>query len=220
MIRVGIILVSVFFLTACAAYAEDTDATIPDTGLITAATPIPDTAADSRGDGVLRNANDRPVTHDLLGQTLFQFEAPQVGGGTFNSDSLRGKWTVMAFWGVWCHDSRNDAQNIAAIADHFSDHTSVQFMSLHVPWKREYVHRRFGDYDSVDAYFEDVGVSWPTALDEESILRNWQKIRWTPTYLLIGPDMTVQGFRTDLYKAGEGALDRFISEVEGLVASR
>ena len=90
-------------------------------------------------------------------------------------------------------------------------------MSLHVPWKREYVHRRFGDYASVDAYFEDVGVSWPTALDEESILRNWQKIRWTPTYLLIGPDMTVQGFRTDLYKAGEGARERFISEVEGLV---
>ena len=115
---------------AFAALAEDTDETIPDTGLITLETALPEDATDSRNDGILRNESGRPVTHDLLGQSLFQFEAPQVGGGTFNSDSLRGKWTVMTFWGVWCHDSRNDAENIAAVATHFADHPNVQFLSL------------------------------------------------------------------------------------------
>ncbi len=202
-------------------YAQDHHAKedviiLPDRGLITASTPMPETAVDSRNDGVLRDDTGRPVTHDLLGQTLFQFEAPQIGGGMFNSDSLRGKWTVMTFWGVWCHDSRNDAENIAAVAAHFADHPDVQFMSLHVPYNRDFLDKRFGTYASVEAYFEDRGLSWPTALDEESILRNWQKIRWTPTYLLIGPDMTVQAYRTDLYSVGEGGLERFIAEVEGI----
>lgn len=208
------------FFVISAATGEEVGSVSLDRGLVTLETPLPTTATDSRKDGVLRDDTGRPVTHDLLGQPLFQFEAPRVGGGTFNSDSLQGRWTVMVFWGVWCHDSRNDAENIAAVAAHFADHPDIGFMSLHVPWKREYVDRRFGAYESVDAYFEDVDLAWPTALDEESILRNWQKIRWTPTYLVIGPGMTVEAFRTDLSIAGEGAVERFIGEVEALVAQR
>ena len=213
------LIIAAFLLGLMPALADEETVIIPDRGLITAATPLPETASDTRGDGVIRDETGRPATHDLLGQSLFQFEAARVGGGQFNSDSLRGKWTVMAFWGVWCHDSRNDAQNIAAIAAHFADHPDVQFMSLHVPYNRDYLDKRFGTHGSVEAYFADAGVSWPTALDEESILRNWQKIRWTPTYLLIGPDMTVHAYRTDLYSVGEGALERFISEVEGIAGA-
>lgn len=197
--------------------AEEDIVSLPDMGLVIATTPTPVTAADTRDDGILRDETGRPVTHELLGQPLFQFEAPFVDGGTFNSDSLRGKWTVMVFWGIWCHDSRNDAQNISAVAKYFANHQAVQFMSLHVPYNRDYLDKRFGDYDSVEAYFTDAGVSWPTALDEESILRNWQKIRWTPTYLVIGPDMIVMAYRTDLSVAGEGAVERFMDEVEALV---
>ena len=202
---------------AAGAYAQEVSSS--DRGLVTAATPVPETATDSRDDGVLRDATNRPITHDLLGQTLFQFEAPLVGGGSFNSDSLRGRWTVMVFWGVWCHDSRNDAENIDAVAAHFAENKEVQFMSLHVPFKTEYIDRRFGDYGSVEAYFEAVELSWPTALDETSILRAEQKIQWTPTYLVIGPDMTVEAYRTDLSVAGEGAVTRFIDEVEAFVSS-
>lgn len=217
------------FLLACAALAllafapacaEEDHVQIPDTGLITALTPAPETAADTRDDGILRDETGRPVTHALLGQPLFQFEAPLVGGGMFNSEDLRGRWTVMVFWGVWCHDSRNDAENIAAVAAHFAENPDVNFISLHVPFKRAYLDKRFGDYGSVDAYFAETGRSWPTALDEESILRNWQKISWTPTYLVIGPDMTVEAYRTDLSVAGEGAVARFIGEVEGMASAQ
>jgi len=200
------------------AFSEEDVVVTGDTGLIMAETPLSETAADTRDDGILRDETGRPVTHDLLGQSLIQFEAPLVGGGTFESENLRGQWTVMTFWGVWCHDSRNDAENIAAVAEHFADHPDVNFMSLHVPYNRDYLDQRFGNYASVEAYFEDAGVSWPVALDEESILRNWQKIRWTPTYLVIGPDMTIEAYRTDLSVAGEGAVERFIDEVETLAS--
>jgi len=151
------------------ALADEEVVIIPDRGLITAATPLPEIASDTRGDGIIRDETDRPATHELLGQSLFQFEAPRVGGGTFNSDSLRGKWTVMAFWGVWCHDSRNDAENIAAIAARFADHPDVQFMSLHVPYNREYLDKRFGKFSSVDAYFEDRGLKHSAHLAENPL---------------------------------------------------
>lgn len=216
----SIVFMALILIMSAPAFAEDNAAGTADRGLVTGLTPLPETAGDTRGDGVLRDETDRPVTHNLLGQPLFQFEAPLVGGGDFDSDSLRGRWTVMVFWGVWCHDSRNDAANIAALAAHFADQDAVSFMSLHVPFKREYVDKRFGDYGSVEAYFEDIGLSWPTALDEESILRNWQQIRWTPTYLLIGPDMTIEAFRTDLSVAGEGAVQDFIADVSAMMAAR
>lgn len=189
---------------------------VSDRGLVFASTPVPETAEDQRGDGVLRDETGRPVAHDLLGKLLFQFEAPLVQGGTFNSDSLRGKWTILVFWGVWCHDSRHDAKNIAEISRVFDGHPNIQFMSLHVPFNRDYADRRFGDYGSVENYFNDIGLFWPTALDEVGILRNWQQIRWTPTYLVIAPDMTIEAFRTDFYAADEGALDRFLIEVRAL----
>lgn len=214
-----------YLMSVCAAFAllalapvwaEEDHVQMPDTGLITSLSPAPETAANVRADGILRDETGRPVTHPLLGQPLFQFEAPLLGGGKFSSDDLRGRWTVMVFWGVWCHDSRNDAENIAAVSGHFAQMPDIGFMSLHVPFNREHLNKRFGDHGSVEAYFEAAGYSWPTALDEEGILRNWQKIQWTPTYLVIGPDMTVEAYRTDLSISGEGALERFITEVEAL----
>ncbi len=39
------------------------------------------------------------------------------------------------------------------------------------------------------------------------------RIRWTPTYLVIAPDLTVQGFRTGLADAGELAVKDFVQDI-------
>ena len=192
----------------------------PDRGLQTVDMPLPGSATDSRGDGILRDATGRPVTHDLLGQTLAPFETYRLGGGLFSDTDLQGRWTVLVAWGVWCHDSRNDAENIAAVAAHFAAHPDIDFMSLHVPQGPERLDHRFGAYASVQAYFADVALAWPVALDEDSTVRMQHKIHWTPSYLLIGPDLTVEAFRTDLSIAGTGAVDHFIAEVERYVAGK
>ncbi|MEL7128955.1 MAG: TlpA disulfide reductase family protein [Pseudomonadota bacterium] len=186
--------------------------------LVTEETALPVGAEDRRDDGVLRDESGRPVTHRLLGKILPTFEAPKVGGGTIRSLDLEGRWTVMVVWGVWCHDSRNDMDNIAAIATHYESDDAVDFISVHVPQNKETLDKMYRNYRSVAGFFDDRGVSFATALDETADLRASLQIDWTPTYLLIGPDLTVKGFRTDLSKGGETAVADFIGAVDARVA--
>ncbi|MEO1029480.1 MAG: TlpA disulfide reductase family protein [Pseudomonadota bacterium] len=190
---------------------------LPDRGLVTQETPLPDSAKDSRDDGILRDKSGRPVTHPLLGQSFPEFEAQFSDGREFSSTSLDGQWTVMTIWGVWCHDSRNDAENIAAVAEHFGAEADFNYVSLHVPPSRERLDRRFRKYGSVDGYFEERGLKWPVVLDETADIREAVQISWTPTYLVIGPDRTVLGYRTDLSVVeGEAAISDFIEDVSNL----
>ena len=188
--------------------------------LVTAETELPSSAKDSREDGILRWSNDRPATHPLLGETLPAFELPMAGdGGTFNSANLAGRWTVMAVWGVWCHDSRNDASNINALGQALADVPDVDFVSVHVPYSAEHLDILYRKYGSVDVYFEGEGYSWPVALDETSEARTALQIQWTPSYLVIGPDLTIEAFRTDFSVGAEDEIDQFLSRLQELKAA-
>ena len=52
-----------------------------------------------------------------------------------------------------------------------------------------------------------------TVIDEDASIREALKIRWTPTYLLVAPDLTVQGFRTGLADAGDDAVKTFVQDI-------
>ena len=68
-------------------------------------------------------------------------------------------------------------------------------------------------YDSVAAWFDEKGWSFPTVLDDDASLRTALKIRWTPTYLVIAPDRSVQGFRSGLADAGDHAVKDFVRDI-------
>lgn len=188
--------------------------------LVTAETELPASAKDSRDDGIVRWANDRPAKHPLLGQPLPAFELPMAGeGGTFDSASLAGRWTVMAVWGVWCHDSRNDAANINALGEALEDVPEIDFISVHVPYSAEHLDILYRKYGSVDVYFDGEGYDWPVALDETAAAREALQIQWTPSYLVIGPDLTIEAFRTDFSVGAADELDQFLSSLQALKAT-
>jgi len=188
--------------------------------LVTSESALPASATDRRGDGVLRDGTGRPVTHSLIGQTLPSFSGSRVNGQVFESAALEGRWTIVVAWGVWCHDSRNDMDDIASLSDRVAVTKGLDFVSVHVPQSAEHLDRMYRDYGSVRGFFESHGVSFPTVIDETGSLRQTLQIAWTPTYLVICPDLTVRGFRTDLTKSGDGALDTFLTRVEGLRAAQ
>ncbi|MEO9968321.1 MAG: TlpA disulfide reductase family protein [Hyphomonadaceae bacterium] len=181
-------------------------------------TPVPASAKDSRDDGILRDRDGRPVRHNLLGQTLPEFAAEAIDGSVFSSGDLAGKWTVLAAWGVWCHDSRNDAEHINALAKAAADDGGIEFVSIHMPFSAEHTDIAYRDYGSVEAYFEAKDVSWPTIIDEQADIRALLEIQWTPSYLVVGPDMTVRAFRTDFSVTGEDAVAAFVRDVKALSA--
>lgn len=205
---------TLFIPTGCG----DTSGEAFERGLITSTTPLPEGAEDRRDDGILRDPSGRPVSHPLLGKRFPAFGAPNINGTQFSTDDLIGQWTVITIWGVWCHDSRNDAENISAVASHFSNHPDIGYVSLHVPPGADDLDRRFRNYGSVNGYFADRGLSWPTVLDETATIREILDVQWTPTYLLVGPDLTIQAFRTDLSVVTDhDPVSRFIENVEEIM---
>lgn len=174
---------------------------------------IPATADLSRGD-VPRDSYGRPYTYEGLGEALPLFSGELAEGASFSSSHLEGKWTVIEVWGIWCHDSRNDAPYAAALSRALSQDLEIDFMSIHTPQNAERSDKALRGYDSVSAWFDEKGWQFPTVIDADASIRETLKIRWTPTYLVIAPDLTVQGFRTGLHKTSENAVDDFVKSIE------
>jgi thiol-disulfide isomerase/thioredoxin len=143
--------------------------------------------------------------------TVPDFSAPLVGGGTLNDEMLRGKWTVVQFWGLWCEDSLADADHSAALARAIAQDPGLSFYTIHVD-------QRFGRWGSVDAFFAEEGVSFPVALDPHRRIKNAFGVTSTPTYLVIDPDGVIRATRGDLRKdeSGEGGVKAFIKQIAEL----
>ena len=134
-------------------------------------------------------------------------------GSSFSSSLLEGTWTVIEVWGIWCHDSRRDAEYAAALSRALAQDPAVDFMSIHTPYTAEHADKALRDYESVSAWFEEKGWEFTTVVDTDASIRETLQIRWTPTYLLIAPDLTVQGFRTGLSDAGDHAVKDFVQDI-------
>ncbi len=188
--------------------------TIEATDFLTVNAPPPDGAADTKGDGVLRDANDRPFSYALLGEKLPEFSATMADGTMFESAALN-RWTVIDIWGAWCSDCVADGPYVAALGRAIAQDPDLDFVSIHVPASkaRATPAEMFGKYGSLEAYFEAAGYVLPTVLDTDGSLREALKISWTPTYLLVSPDGVVRGFRTDLSVAGEDPVKDFLRDV-------
>ncbi|MEO0983889.1 MAG: TlpA disulfide reductase family protein [Pseudomonadota bacterium] len=182
-------------------------------GFLTENTPPPASAADIRGDGVLRDVDERPYGYGLLGETLPPFSANLAGGGAFHSASLRGRWTLAKVWGVWCSDCMADAPYVAQLAAELAQDPTLDFVSIHTPPSAARAGEAYGTFGSVEAYFDSKGYSYATALDRDASIRDLLEISWTPTYLLVDPGGVVRGFRTDLSVAGETPVADFLADI-------
>lgn len=213
MLRALIAFLATIGLAACA-FADDPHSVGEDsaTGFYRPGATIPDGADLSRGD-VPRDDYGRPYTYEGLGAVLPEFIGETTDQTTFASQMLEGRWTVIEVWGIWCHDSRRDAPYAAALASALAQDPDVDFMSIHTPQNARNAHRALRGYDSVSAWFDEKGWSVLTIIDEDAAIRDTLKIRWTPTYLLVAPDLTVQGFRTGLADAGDDAVKTFVQDI-------
>ena len=174
---------------------------------------IPDSADLSRGD-VPRDSYGRPYTYEGLGEKLPEFTGELTSGASFSTRVLEGRWTVIEVWGIWCHDSRNDATYAAALSTALGQDPDVDFMSIHTPQNRDRADKAMRGYDSVTSWFDEKGWSFPTVIDSDASIREALRIRWTPTYLVVAPDLTVQGFRTGLADAeGDMAVKDFVQDI-------
>ncbi|MGB3627345.1 MAG: TlpA disulfide reductase family protein [Henriciella sp.] len=195
-------------LTACGGAGSGDSAT----GFITPGSAIPASADTDAGD-IPRDDYGRPFTYAFLGQALPDFSGTMVSGEAFSSSDLDGQWTVIDVWGLWCGDCMADAPYVAALASAISQDPDLRFMSIHTPPNANRIDDAFGRYQNVQAYFDDKGYSYPTLLDEDASIRDDLDIAWTPSYLLVAPDGTVQGYRSELSAADGEPVKDFLRDI-------
>ncbi|MEM1149608.1 MAG: DUF1131 family protein [Pseudomonadota bacterium] len=211
------LLSALLVLAACGTPADDDPhgvSTDPNaaTAFFTENTTPPESARDVRGDGVLRDADERPYGYAFLGEPLPAFTAPRVDGPDWSPSQIN-TWTIIDVWGIWCGDCMADAPYAAALSRAVEQDPDLDFISIHTPPNARRADEAFGDYGSVEAYFAEAGYSYPTVLDLDASVRNAMQIAWTPTYLLVSPDGIVRGFRTDLSVAGGEPVKDFLQDV-------
>ena len=219
-IRTPFAALALFALAACGG-SDDQHGISTDpqaaTGFITSNDFIPETAEDSRDDGILRDADGRPFTYALLGKPLPDFTGETLGGGIFDSANIT-QWTVIDVWGIWCGDCLADGPYMAEVAARIALDDDLSFFSVHTPPSAARADDAFGKFGSVDAYFNAKGYSYPTVLDTDASLRDLLQIGWTPSYLLVSPDGIVRGYRTDLSVAGDDPVDDFFADIAAVRA--
>ena len=199
---------------ATEAEAEDVSAT----GFIRPGDTVPDSVTAEEGD-IPRDSYGRPFTYAFLGKELPPFTGTMVNGTEFSSSSLYGRWTVVDVWGLWCGDCMADAKYVAALSNAIAKDGDMSFLSIHTPPNAKRADEAFGRYGSVDAYFEEKGYSYPTLIDTDASIRDMLEIAWTPSYLLVAPDGTVQGFRSELAAADGTPVKDFMRDIASVRSS-
>ncbi|WP_300376400.1 TlpA disulfide reductase family protein [Henriciella sp.] len=167
------------------------------TGFITPGASVPETAERDEN-GVPRDDYGRPYDYMYLGREIPAFDGTMEAGPLFSTRELENQWTIIDVWGIWCGDCMRDAPYVAELWEEVKGMEDLSFLSIHTPPNAKRVDEAYGRYGSVEAYFEEKGYNYPTLVDEDASIRETLAIEWTPSYLLVAPDLTVQGFRSDL----------------------
>lgn len=158
------------------------------------------------------DAEGRPFSYPRIGQRAPVFTAARAfGGGAFSSVSLRGRWTVLDFWGIWCPDCLVDAPYVAALARAVAQDPALGFLAVHVG-------DRTGRWPSVAAYMSEKGIDYDVVVDPRGDSWRTFALQWVPTYLVLDPEGVIRGFRTDLARdsAPEGGVKAFLREIAAL----
>ncbi|MDX2235599.1 MAG: TlpA disulfide reductase family protein [Hyphomonadaceae bacterium] len=160
---------------------------------------------------VVKDASGRPTSHPLVGRRIPAFTAELSTGAQYSSRALRGRWTVIQFWGVWCGDCQRDADHTAAFARAADQDPGLDFLTVHVD-------TRSGRWPSVNAYLAEKAIAYPVILDPDRTLYRAFEMQWVPTYLVVDPQGVVRAFRTDLSRddAPDGGVKAFVQQIAAL----
>ena len=160
--------------------------------------------------------------YPLIGMTAPAFSADLSGGGKVSEAALMGHWTILAFWGLWSDDSIADAKYIRALVSAAEADPDLDFLSIHTPPGPGRDAEALGSFRSLASWFANQGGPWPTGLDPDGKIATAFRVNSAPVYLLIGPDLTIEAYRTQLASTPDDGIKPVIrgyTEIRKQIAS-
>ncbi len=140
------------------------------------------------------------------GSTLPSFAMKQPDGPELTQENLRDRWTILAFLG---NDSggKPEKDYVAALNSAADQDPDLDFLAIRPVAQ------------PTDATI--ARAAWPT-LDDTAGFAQSLGIEQTPTYLLIGPDLTIEGYRGALSATPDDGIKsviRGIAEIRKQIAA-
>ncbi len=110
------------------------------------------------------------------------FHLTLLDGTPVRFDDLRGKVTVIDFWGTWCKPCLSEIPDYNAFYRDYRD-KDILFIAIACESGKE---------ENVRAAAKKLGIGYPVAAPRGKDLKAFGKVRVYPTTLVIGPDGEIQ----------------------------
>lgn len=118
------------------------------------------------------------AAYPLIGATTPDFSGVRANGDALTRDSLRGRWTILGF-GAFDTSTPDETTFIMALNSAVDQDPDLDFLQ---------VFRLPPDVTAPRV------SPWPSVSDDGKIIEAFS-VATTPAYLLIGPDLTIEGYR-------------------------
>ena len=136
------------------------------------------------------------TAYPLAGDTLPAFTAKQDNGTELTQANLRDRWTIIGF--QQASDNADESRYIAALNSAADQDPDLDFLGVTIV--------REGSATKHD------GKLWPH-IDDTGPLADALRIDKTPAYLLVGPDLTIEGYRSALMDTPDDGIKSVIRGV-------
>ena len=128
------------------------------------------------------------------------FELSDTAGGIIRLEDQRGKAVLINFWATWCAPCKVE---MPALQRAFEDHHDRGFTILAV------------DFDEpaqdVQAFGEDLGLTFPLLLDPGGDVQNLYRVRGYPTSVFLDPSGVIRVYHIGVMS--EGQLEGYLAEL-------
>lgn len=137
--------------------------------------------------------------HSMIGATIPAFALKQADGTELTHENLRDRWTILGF-ATPETTSEDETRFIAALNSAADQDPDLDFLQIH---------------RSASA------TTWPSVMDDGSTSTAFG-VTETPAYLLVGPDLTIEGYRGALSATPDDGIKsviRGVAEIRKQVAA-
>ncbi|HOY77403.1 MAG TPA: hypothetical protein PLN33_06325 [Hyphomonadaceae bacterium] len=142
----------------------------------------------------------------ILGSTLPPFALSQANGTELTQENLRGRWTIIGFATSDADRAEAEKDYVAALNSAADQDPDLDFVAIN---------------PKATTPPPATPPAWPTLYDETDYAKQLD-VTVTPSYLLIGPDLTVEGYRgalVDTPDDGIKSVIRGVAEIRKQVAA-
>ncbi len=133
--------------------------------------------------------NSNPTSSDGLSMDVPGFELADFSGTVHSLEAYRGKVVVLDFFTTWCTYCKQTLPDLQAIYEETgANQQDVVVLGVANPATDGHPNNADVSAGMVESFLDNMGVTYPTLLDETGDLSRAYQVTGYPTTVVIGPD--------------------------------